>query len=516
MLRFRKMAISALLLSIIFVTACSSNDNASGGNNPASNAGAGNAATNNGDSEVKEEPTTITMMAPLHQAETPDPKIEKLLEEKLNVQLDIQWIPATTYPDRMIAAFATGSLTDIVNIPMEGANKEAIRDGQFWEIGAYLDQYENLKKLKGDILKNTMVDGKLYALYQGRPLSRQGLIYRKDWADKLGLPAPTTIDEYYEMLKQFTENDPDGNGKKDTVGLADRGDLASGAFKTVASWFGTPNEWGLKDGKLMPAFMFPEYKETMDFFKKLRDNGYINQEFPVTSKTDQQNMLKNGAGGSYIGCMCDVLGIYNDAVKLNPAAEFDVQNQIKGPSGEFAIWAIPGFNHPYLFPKSAVKTEEELKKILAFMDGMMDPEISNLVYWGIEGEHYNVQDGKAVPVSDQGMLDKDVIPYNSIEVGEPDTTGRYAAKFEYATRQKVEDLFKDNENYLVFDPTLTLDSSTLTQNKDRLAVIITDATYKYILGGGEDEFNKALEKWKSEGGEKIIEEFNAAYKQVQN
>lgn len=95
----------------------------------------------------------------------------------------------------------------------------------------------------------------MYALYQGRPLSRQGIIYRKDWADNLGLSAPTTTDEFYEMLKQFTENDPNGTGENDTIGLADRGDLNSGAFKTVASWFGTPNNWGEKDGELRPDFM---------------------------------------------------------------------------------------------------------------------------------------------------------------------------------------------------------------------------------------------------------------------
>ncbi|WP_347835768.1 hypothetical protein [Gracilibacillus sp. JCM 18860] len=88
--------------------------------------------------------------------------------------------------------------------------------------------------------------GELYTLYQGRPLSRQGIIYRKDWAENLGLEAPTTTDEFMEMVRAFTEDDPDGNGKDDTFGLTDRSDLIYGAFKTVSSWFGTPNYWGEK------------------------------------------------------------------------------------------------------------------------------------------------------------------------------------------------------------------------------------------------------------------------------
>ncbi len=35
---------------------------------------------------------------------------------------------------------------------------------------------------------------------------------------KLGLEAPTTLDEFMEVAKAFTFNDPDGNGKDDTYG----------------------------------------------------------------------------------------------------------------------------------------------------------------------------------------------------------------------------------------------------------------------------------------------------------
>lgn len=494
-----------VLAAAMLLGACS---NGGGGTTGTTGGNGGSPAETGGETKT---PAKISMMTPLHVAEIPDARIEEMIEEKLNVDLDIQWIPASTFPDRMNAAFATGSLTDVVNISMTGANREAIRDGQFWEIEPYLGDYPNLQKLNSDVLNNTRIDGKLYALYQGRPLSRQGLIYRKDWADKLGLSAPTTMDELFEMMKQFSENDPDGNGERDTFGLADRGDLGSGAFKTVASWNGVPNEWGELDGQLAPAFMFPAYIETMNFFRDLREQGYINTDFPVTSKTDQQNLMINGKAGVYIGCMCDVQSIHSSAAQLNPDVVFDVHNQVKGPSGEFTVFSGPGFNHPYLFPKSSIKTEEHLKDVLALMDGMMAPEIANLLYWGIEGEHYNVVDGRAVPINDQGKLDREVKPYNSIELGDAETSGRLDGTYEYAPMQKAVELFADNANYVVSDPTLTLDSPTFTQQKDRLAQIINDATYNYMLGElDEAGFNQAIERWKSEGGADVIAEFNAA------
>ena len=55
----------------------------------------------------------------------------------------------------------------------------------------------------------------------------------------------------------------------------------------------------------------------------------------------------------------------------------------------------------------------------------------------------------------------------------------------------------------------------LMQKKQlKLQELITDATYKYIYGSIDlAGFNAAIEDWKARGGQQMIEEFNAAYKQ---
>lgn len=210
-------------------------------------------------------------MLPLNIAETPPDTIKNELEKLTNTKLTYQFFPADTYEEKLNASFATGSLPQVTYLKNQATfvqMKEAIRDGQFWEIGPYFSEFPNLSKLKEEILNNTKVDGKLYSLYIGRPLARQGIIYRKDWADKLGLAAPANVDELFAMMEKFTTGDPDGNNKPDTIGLADRNDLVYGAFKTASAWFGTPNNWGERDGQLVPEFTTPEYAATMDFIKK--------------------------------------------------------------------------------------------------------------------------------------------------------------------------------------------------------------------------------------------------------
>ena len=49
------------------------------------------------------------------------------------------------------------------------------------------------------------------------------LMYRKDWLDNLGVTEdqlPKTIDEFVDLMYRFANEDPDGNGVKDTYGFS--------------------------------------------------------------------------------------------------------------------------------------------------------------------------------------------------------------------------------------------------------------------------------------------------------
>ncbi|MBB6632853.1 extracellular solute-binding protein [Cohnella thailandensis] len=496
-------------VALALIVGCGNNEETTSSPSPAAS---GSASGTKEASAEAAKPTKITIMAGLNSAEVPTDKIEKLIEEKTNTELEIQWVPATIYNDKVNAAFATDALPMVFTGDLNKFS-EAIVDGQFWEIGPYLSEYENLSHLSQSVIDVMKVDGKLYSLYSERPFARQGLTYRKDWADKLGLSAPTNLDEFYEMLNQFKNNDPDGNGKNDTIGLTDRSDLIFGAFKTVASWHGTPNYWGEKDGKLLPEFMFPEYMETMKFFQKLHREGLINQDFPVTSKEDQRALFINGTAGAYVGSLQDAAGLKTEVTKSNPNAVLDVQNRIEGPKGP-GVWELTqGGGTVYLFPKSAIKSEEQLKEVLGFYDRLMSPELANLLQWGVEGEHYTVVDGLAKAVDDKKLLDREVSPYRtSIAVGgDISIPERLREKVEDPLAQKANELILDNVNFMISDPTAPLESKTFVEMGPRLQQSINDATYQFILGEiDEAGFQKAVDKWLADGGQKIIDEYTAA------
>ena len=91
------------------------------------------------------------------------------------------------------------------------------------------ETYENsdLKKsgrLTGeDVIDGMRIGGRLYGL----PVNRGGgcITYvKKKWLNNCNLEVPTNYDEYMNMLKAFTEGDPDGNGVNgDTYALSAAG-----------------------------------------------------------------------------------------------------------------------------------------------------------------------------------------------------------------------------------------------------------------------------------------------------
>ncbi|GAA4866452.1 extracellular solute-binding protein [Paenibacillus vulneris] len=471
----------------------------------------GAASNSNGNSAG---PVKITVMADLQSPEVPSDKIEKLLEQKTNSELDIQWVPDGSYDEKFQAAFATGSLPQVVYLKNQASfilMRDAIKNGQFWEVGPYLKDYPNLKNLDPKVLKNTEVGGKIYSLYQERQPARSGLIYRKDWADKLGIPAPQTVDDLYNMLKKFKEADLAGGGK--TIPLADRNDLVYGSFKTVSMYFGTPNGWGVQDGKLTPEFMTPGYMDTLKFYKKLRDEGLINQDFPVTSKTDQQNLMYTGRAGAYIGTMGDVKTMQEKTEKNIPEAKFDVVNEIKDKSGKNITWGLPGYGTVVLFPKSSVKTENDLKNILNVMDKFYSPEVANLLKYGVENEHYTMKDGKVLPSTDSKLIEKEVRPYLNMALYE--TTNITPSFYTLPVAEKANTLSNAAAKFMVTDPTVSLDSKTYNEKGARLQDLIKDATYQYVMGKIDDAgYQAAIKKWQNDGGQKIIDEFNEQYKSV--
>ncbi|WP_151737047.1 extracellular solute-binding protein ['Paenibacillus yunnanensis' Narsing Rao et al. 2020] len=490
-----------------------------GGNNNNGNAGTQPAAgnTGNGAAEAADKPAKISWMNILHTASPPTDTILNKIEEATNTDLEFSWIPDASKEERINTALASDSLADIVTLTIleNSSVRNALKAGVFWEVSPYLDEFPNLASISQDMRTSASIAGKLYGIPMQKDISRNGVIIRKDWLDKLGLAVPKTTDELMAVAKAFTEQDPDGNGAKDTTGFIDRSDLVFGAFKTLGSYFGTPSGWHVDEsGKVTPEFESEGYVKAMDYMKALYKGGYINQDFAVTAKTDQQQGFSQGKAGIYVGALFDSKNMLNSAKGIQDDMELVLVNDITstGNPADRAIWTTSnGVGGLLAFPKSEVKDEAELKRILKFMDDLMSEEIYALMTYGIEGVHYTIDADKAVTITNQDLWQQEVQPFSSSRPKEPG----YEIHDSDPLRTEAARLIHENEQYAVLNPVYSLESETFSTQGSELQKIITDATYKYILDKiSLDDFKKEVANWRKSGGDQIISEYEAAYKAV--
>ncbi|WP_409345594.1 extracellular solute-binding protein [Paenibacillus sp. MBLB4367] len=456
------------------------------------------------------EPLKLSMMNMYYSAEPPkaDNEAVKMIEAYTGAKLDITWVPNSAYNDKINATIAAGELPKIMMI---ASNKSpgivnAVQSGMFWEIGPYLKDYPNLSKLNPLVLNNIAVDGKVYGIFRSRPVAREGVILRKDWLDAVGLSAPKTIDDFYNVVKAFATKDPDKNGKDDTFGMYEGRGM--NGFQTFLAWYGGPNLYGVQDGKIVPDFMTKEYVDAMKLYKRMYDEKLINQDFAVVPGTKRQEAINQGKAGLIISTLDDVNAGFNDLVKANPNAVLDVVSRINGPKGERLMLYNGGYVGTYMFPKTSVKTEQELKQILGFMDKLADQKMQNLFEWGVEGKHFKIENGKPAR-TDGKAYETDI---NSVYQIRFDDGGMADAGEDMPIVKKYKQMFKENTPIAVANPAESFQSATLAEKGSEITKIVQDARIKFIMGTiDEAGWNQAVEQWKKSGGDKVIEEYTAQY-----
>jgi ABC-type glycerol-3-phosphate transport system substrate-binding protein len=131
----------------------------------------------------------------------------------------------------------------------------------------------------------TTEDGHFYWISQTEwnPLyaSTYSALIRQDWLDKLGLPMPKTLDEYYNTLAAFQERDVNGSGIKDEIHAI----VQNGFGHGIPEWFGIPSELIQVDGttgKIATPWYSKYIKEYFTYMNRLYRAGFLK----ITDDTD--------------------------------------------------------------------------------------------------------------------------------------------------------------------------------------------------------------------------------------
>lgn len=444
--------------------------------------------------------------------------IMEKVEDYMDMDVEVMWTPKDNYDDKLNLVLAGGGddMPQIIATDKKSPSIiNAARAGALWDVEELMKEFPHLKNAKSVVNDNIRIDGKLYGVYRGRALGRNGIGYRKDWADKLGLGTPETVEDVYNLLYGFTYMDPDGNGQDDTYGLALSKSTAP--LDIMQTWFGAPNGWGEVDGKLIPAHQTQEYLEALRWFRKLCEEGLIKKDFPTRDVATKADDLKTQKAGMIVDAIDDgrrVMDYFLNQKIEGPDMDF-VGAIKKDESSQPRTAATLGCQGFFVITKAA-KTEDDVRKCLEFLDKMNDEEMLTMANYGLEGNHYKVEEDGRVVRSNDATLNQEFQALNQLVsyTEYAPNMDPYVTLKETAYFEKQQATIIDNEQYAVSNPAAGIlgDSAEYTKNGVALDKIIEDARVQYIVGQIDEEQLKAQwELWSKSGGEKVIEEVNQVY-----
>ena len=524
---FLKTGMILAMCAALLATGCGQTAQQPGNNQTAAQ---DNKDTGKTETPAKELIPEIKIMSPFLEPTAPEEGnlIDAKLEEMTGKKVTVSWVPNSNYEDRMNIVLASGDLPHIMVVTQKsGGFVTSANAGAFWDLTDYLADYPNLAKADAATTQNASLNGKVFGIYRKRDLIRSCVVLRKDWLTKLGLEEPKTAEDLYNIAKAFTEKDPDGNGKNDTTGIIIPQWPASintnSPLDVIVNWYGAANAWGKdKDGNLAPSFMQEEYMQGLEFIKKMYDEKLINADFATLSSNNWNDEFLNGHGGIIIDTYSRGLQLQRKLKEAYPDTFGDMITMTGNLASENGSFALPtaGYAGFLVIPKTSVKTEEELREVLSFIDKTNEKDVQVVMNNGLEGVNFEVSEGFSQSINSDSAETKALISlvrcYAQIGTnvgGNQYYVDKPATDVEKANYEKQKQQMAADAGKAVHNPTASFISETYTKNGVQLDNIIQDARIQFIAGQiDKTGFEQAVELWKTSGGNKVIEEMNTLYK----
>lgn len=476
-----------------------------------------------------------------------------LAQEKLGIKMETVLLggDSSNYDTKLrLALTGAEELPDVFPVYGTQMIADMIESGRVRAIDEDIEKYmpERLKEIY-DKFPQTFFpvtkDGKTYGLACSPSLTEgQVMIIRQDWLDNLGLQAPADMDEFEAVIKAFTEEDPDGNGKKDTYGFAYSGsDIYNTGwvadpvvlFSAYAGKY-MPGSWQEdENGQLVYGSVHEGNKRALERLASWHASGWLFQEAAATGAWDAMMQFTEGKAGIFIGRPW-AIGSVKDVESIAPEAVIRAYPNIMQDNGEPTYQAAQVNDGWLMFNKDF----NNMEAFFTYYDWLYDAAFGtgDFQYGYLENYDYDLVDGKVVydsalfdpPVTDAFMPGKSTVlkntpaidamkGYADVSEGKPvETSAQIKAAAEFESIPDVaEGYVVANQHRDELLPNLFNGEPTQTMKKSwEQLQTMEKQIYTNIIYGKEpvDAFDAFVEEWKAQGGDQITKEVNEWYQSV--
>ncbi|OPJ61184.1 extracellular solute-binding protein [Clostridium oryzae] len=473
-------------------------------------------------------------------------------EKKLGIKIKTTLLggDAGNYNTKLrLALTGSDDLPDVFPVYDKQLMSDLIESGRVKAIDGDIKKYmpQRLKEIYDkypDSFNPVTKDGKVYglAITPSEGIG-QTMLIRQDWLDKLGLKAPTTVDEFEKVLDAFTNKDPDGNGKKDTYGwaLSGKDGYSTGWISDPVFIFGAfsgkniPGQWN-KDtsGNLVYGSTVAGNKQALAKLQKWYKAGYLNRELAVQGAWDAITPFIQGKAGILFGRNW-VYDSVKDVETNNPKAKVAVYKFPKGLNGQSGQ-SVQLYDGVLMFNSKF----NNMEAFFDYYNALYDYAFSTGDFKDgfFKDYDYDVVNGKVTydptkfdpPLKEvQGVGKMSVLKnspditdagkdYYEIYKGATPARGRQArVAASDAIVLKAGALAYEDRKYNSMDEFTGAPTKTMQKNWEQLKTLEVE-TFNKIVYGKKDisAFDVFVKEWKQKGGDQITKEVNDWYKSVKS
>lgn len=551
---------SALLLAMTLVfSACVGNNESN--SNPDSKK---NTESNNGPMTKYDPPIEVSMvrnlsdvvennvLSVLKEETFEDNRWSRAYEEELGIKITYDWVvkggtETDQYKQKLNVTLASGQLPDVTPV-------NAVQLKQLVDSGLVEDMTELYEKYASPLLKDILAqegsapfdaatfDGRLMAIPQtgSNMESAMYLWVRTDWLEKLGLAPPKTISDVLKISKAFTEGDPDGNGIKDTYGLAATKDIFGGFAGLegfMAGFNAYPNLW-IEDGsgQLVYGSIQPEVRTALLALQEMANNGEIDKEFGIKDGGKVSEDIAAGIIGMEYGEQWNSIWPLQLNVNNDPNAQWQAFPIVSDTMDNASVKVPLQFRTTTFFAvRKGVEHPEAIIKLFNMHVEKNWGETADFDYYYAPLEAESVW--QLSPVQPAPPM-KNVEAFRAIDAarkandfstleGEAKTIQEKIETYQSGTEEGfalwgweriygpegsmgIGSQYERNNQFLL-DKFVGAPTPTMVEREATLEKLQDEVFVKIILGDPIETFDKFVEDWKNLGGNQITKEVNEWY-----
>lgn len=352
--------------------------------------------------------------------------VSKKITEETGVTINFM-APTGNESEKMSSMVSSDTLPDIVTLGWwEPQAQEMIEKDMVYALNELADQYDPYfyKVIDEETAKwQTNEDGNIYCYpnssytlldYENYDNigSNQNFLVRKDLYEAIGSPDMTTAKGFKNAIKKVVQMFPDIEGKPIIpIGSDEFNSNGCNSFdKYLQNFLAVPFE---KDGKYYDRYADKEYIAWLKVFRELGEEGYLADDIFIDKRAQMEEKLEQGRYFCMFYQSQDILDQQKTLYKKNKESVYMAVDGPKNSAGDDPT--LPGTGISGWTLTFISKNCKNPERAIAFLSYLLSEHGQKLVYLGVEGETYDLLEGKPVIKEEvKNLLDTDRVVYDRL------------------------------------------------------------------------------------------------------